>query len=81
MGVAVGGNDLKDALVQLEYGNIERPATEIINRNETFLLRVKAIGQGRGRRLIDQAEHIQPSHASGILCRLPLRIVKVCRER
>ena len=32
--VAVGSKDFEDAVVQLENGNIERPAAEIVNRDD-----------------------------------------------
>ena len=41
---------------------------------------IEPIGQRRRCRLIDQAQHFKPRHAARILCRLPLRVVEVCRN-
>ena len=44
VGVAVGGDDLEDAFVQLENGDVERAAAQVVNGNGSVLL------SGRARR-------------------------------
>jgi len=53
MCVAVGGNYFEDSIVQLENGNIEGTAAEIVNGDDSVLFFVEAVGERRSSRLID----------------------------
>ena len=77
MRVAVGGNDLENAIVQLENRDVERAAAQIVNRNDAVLLLVETVGERCGRRLVHQPQNIQPGDAAGIFRRLPLRVVEI----
>ena len=44
MGVAAGGNDLEDAFVELEDGNVEGAAAEIVDGDEAVALLVEPVG-------------------------------------
>jgi hypothetical protein len=48
VGVAVGGDDLEDALMQLENGDIEGAAAEVVDGDEAVLLLVEAVGERGG---------------------------------
>ncbi len=77
MRVAVGGDDFEDPVVQLEDGNIEGAAAEVVDRDDAVLLLVEAIGQRRGGGLVDQAQDFEARDASGVFRGLPLRVVEV----
>src|SRR5262249_55801779 len=79
VGVAVGGDDFENAVVQLEYGNVEGAAAEIVDGNDAVLLFVQAVRQGGGRGFVHQAEDFQSSNASGVFSGLALGVVEVCR--
>ncbi len=80
MGIAIGGDHLKDAFMQLENGDVEGSAAEIVDRDDAFFLAIETIRQGGGCRLIDQAQNFEAGHASRILGSLPLGIIEVSRH-
>ena len=53
VGVAVGGDDLEDALVELEDGDVEGAAAEVVDGDEAVFLFVEAVGQGCGGGFVD----------------------------
>ncbi len=83
MRVAAGRDDLEDALMQLQNGDVERATAKVVHGDDAVgstMQLVQAIGQrGRGR-LIHQAQHLQPGDAACILRRLSLRIVEIGRN-
>ena len=81
MGIAVGGDDFKDAFMQFENGNVEGPAAEIVDGDDAFFLAIETIRQGGGCGLIHQAQNFEARHAPGILRCLPLSIIEVRRHR
>jgi len=81
MRVAVGRFDFKHAVSQLQNGNVKRAAAQIEHRDLFILLFVQAVGQGRGRRLVDDAQNVQAGDLARVFGRLTLRIVKVSRNR
>ena len=79
--VAVGRLDLEDAVAELEDRDVERAAAEVVDGDLLVLLLVEAVGEGRGRRLVDDALDVEARDAAGILGRLALRVVEVGRDR
>ena len=77
VGVAVGGDDLEDALVQFEDRNVEGAAAEIVNRDGRRVFLVETVGERRGSRLVDEAQHFESGDASGVFGGLALRVVEV----
>ena len=80
VGVSVGGDHFEDAIVQLEDGNVESSAAEVVDGDDTFLLAVESISEGRCGGLVDQAQDFESGHAARILCGLALRVVEVGRD-
>jgi hypothetical protein len=77
VGVAVGGLDLDHALADLEHGDVEGAAAEVVDRDRLVLLLVEAVGQcGRGG-LVHDALHVQARDLAGVLGGLALRVVEV----
>ena len=75
--VAVGGLHFEDAVAQLEDGDIECPAAEVVDRDGAFLGAIETVSQrGRGG-LVHQPQYFQPGHAARVLGGLALRIVEI----
>ena len=70
----------EDAIVQLEDGNVEGAAAEVVDGDDAFLLAVESIGERRRGGLIHQAQHFEAGHAARILGGLALRVVEVGRD-
>ena len=81
VGVAVCRDHFEDAIVKFEDRNIERPAAQVINSDDTFLFAIKSVGERGGRGFIHQAQDFEASHAARVFRRLALRVVEVCRHR
>ena len=79
-GVAVGALHLKDAVAYFQNGNVEGAAAEIEDRDLLVRLFVQAVGQGRGRGLVDDAQDVQPGDAAGVFGGLALRVVEIGRH-
>ena len=80
VGVAVGREDLEDALADLEDRDVERAAAEVVDGDLLVLLLVEAVGQrGRGR-LVDDAHDVEAGDLAGVLGRLALGVVEVGRD-
>ena len=77
MRVAVGGDDLEDSVVQLQDRNVEGAAAEIVDRNDSVLLLVEAVGERRGGRLVDQTKDFETGDATSVFRGLALRVVEV----
>src|SRR6185436_5142477 len=59
VGIAVGRLDFEDAIADLENGDIEGAATQVIDDDPFVLLFVQARGEGCSCRFIDNTEDIQ----------------------
>ena len=55
MGVAVGCQDLKDAVLELEDGNIEGSSAKVVDGDCSLSLLLESIGQRGGGRFIDNS--------------------------
>ncbi len=77
MRVAVSGDDFEDAIVQLKNRNVESAATEIVDRDDSVLLFVEAVGERRGRGFVHQAQNFETGDAPCIFRGLTLRIVEI----
>mmetsp|Transcript_39400 Transcript_39400/g.92147 ORF Transcript_39400/g.92147 Transcript_39400/m.92147 type:complete len:255 (-) Transcript_39400:123-887(-) len=78
MRVAVGGDDLEHTVVDGEHGHVEGAATKV--EDEDVLLAtlvVKAVGNRRGRGLVDDTEHVEARDGAGVLSGLALGVVEV----
>ena len=80
MSVTVGGDDFEDAIVQLENGDVERPAAEVVHGNRFPVFLVETVGQRCCRGLVHQPQHFQSGDAARVLGGLPLRVIEVRRN-
>jgi hypothetical protein len=60
VGVAGGGHHFEDTVVYREQRNVERAAAEVENEDVLFAcaLLIKAVRNGRGGRLVDDAQNV-----------------------
>ena len=79
--VAVGGEHFEDAVVQLQDGDVEGAAAQVVDGDDAFLALVEAVGQRGGGGLVDQAQDFEAGDAAGVLGGLPLGVVEVGRDR
>ena len=84
MGVAVGGQHFKGLLavhfINIDDGDIEGAAAQIVHGNLLLALAlILAVGDGSGRRLVDDALDIEACNAAGILSSLTLAVIEVGR--
>ncbi len=80
MGVAVGRQHLKDAVLDAENRDVERAAAKVVDGDESGVPLVETVGErGRGR-LVDDAQHVEPGEAAGIARRGALRVVEIRRH-
>ena len=76
--VAVGGLDLEDALADAQDRDVERAAAQVVDGDHLVLaLLVQAVGQRRGGRLVDDAQHFEAGDLAGVLGGLALAVVEV----
>src|SRR5882672_1202764 len=77
VGIARGGEDLEDVLADLEDGDVEGAATEVVDRDLLRDVLSESVRERGGGRLVEDAEHVQPGDPAGVLGRLPLVVVEV----
>ena len=74
--VARRRQDVEHALVDFQYRDVERTAAQVENGYRLRLLHLRAIGDGGGSRLVDDAQDVEPGDLSSIDRRLSLGVVK-----
>ena len=80
--VAVGREDLDDALADAEDRDVERATAEVVDGDDLFLAGlVQPVGECRGGRLVDDAQDLEAGDLAGVLGRLALGVVEVGRDR
>ncbi len=79
--IAVGGKHLDHAVADLDDGHIKRTAAQVVYHDLLLFFIVKAVGQGRGRRLVDDPLYIQSGDLARVLGCLTLRVVKIRGNR
>ena len=77
-GAHLNGGEAVVILAHLEEGHVEGAATEVEDQDElVFLALFEAVGQGRGRGLVDDALDLEAGDLTGILRGLALSVVEV----
>jgi hypothetical protein len=77
MRIAARTDDLEDALVQLEDGDVEGATAEVVYGDDAVLVLIEAVSERSGGGLVDEAEDVEAGDAARIFGRLSLRIVEV----
>ena len=79
--ITVGSQHFENAIADVQNGDVEGSPAQVEHRNSGVGLLVEAVGQRRGRGLVDDAFDFQPRNFSGILGGLPLRVIEIGRHR
>ncbi len=74
--VAGGGDDLEDVAREIEEGEVERAAAEVVDRDALVAALAEAVGEGRGGGLVEDAEHLEAGLARGDLGGGALQVVE-----
>ena len=80
VGVAVRGKDLDDTVADVQNGDIERAAAQIIDHDLLRGFLIDTVGQCSGRRLVDDTLDLQAGDLACILRGLTLGVVEVSRD-
>ena len=82
MGVSRRGLHLKDAVLNRQDGDVKGAATEIKDEHVALAchLLVETVRDGSRGRFVDDTEYVQTGDGSGVLGRLTLGVVEVCRD-
>ena len=72
IGVAVSREHLVDAVAHAQDRHVEGAAAEVEHRDGLTLLLLDPVREGRGGRLVDDAEHLEARDRAGVLRRLAL---------
>ena len=78
--VAVGRQNLDNAVTDVEDGDIERAAAKVIDHDLLLGFLIDTIGQRCGRRLVDDTLDLQTGDLAGVLGGLTLCVIEVCRN-
>ncbi|EAR53005.1 putative NAD-specific glutamate dehydrogenase encoded in antisense gene pair with dnaKJ [Oceanicola granulosus HTCC2516] len=78
--VAVRRLHLEQAVVDLEDGDVEGTAAEVVDRDRAGFLLVETVGQRGGGGLVDDAQHLEAGDLAGVLRGLALGVVEVGRD-
>ena len=78
--IAARCDDLEHAAREPEDRHVESAAAEVVNRVDALGGILQAVGDGRGGRLVEQAQHVEAGEPPGVLRRLALRIVEIRRN-
>ena len=81
MGIAVGGQNLDDAVADLNDGNIKGTAAQVVHHDLLLFLIVQAVGQSRSRGLVDNTLYLQARDLARILGGLALGVIEIRRNR
>ena len=80
MCITVCCKNFDNAVTDLDDGNIECTAAEVIYHDLLLFLVVKTVSKGCRCRLVDDTLYIKTGNLTGILCCLTLGIVEVSRN-
>src|SRR5690606_25137309 len=80
LAVSTRAFDLKDAVIQRKNGDVERASTQVVDGKGAGTLLVKAVGQRRCGRFVDQPQHLKPRKLRRVASCLALGVVEVCRN-
>jgi len=81
MGIARGGQDLKDTIIDRKKGDIESSTTEVVDDGLGFTaLLVETVGDGGSSRIVNDTEDLETGDGTGILGSLALGVVEVGRD-
>ena len=78
--VAAGGQHLHHTVSNLDQRHVEGAAAQVVDHDFLGAAVIQPVGQGSGRRLVDDAADIESRNAAGVLGGLALGIVEIGRH-
>ncbi|KAH3672084.1 hypothetical protein WICPIJ_010169 [Wickerhamomyces pijperi] len=60
MSITIGSSDFKNAIFNVQNGNIKGTTSKIIDGHNTIFSLIQSVSQSSGSRLIHDSQHIQP---------------------
>ncbi len=81
LAVAAGGPHLEDAVVEQENRDVERAAAEVVDGERPVLALLEPVGEGGGRRLVQETQHLEPREPRRVFRGLALGVVEVRGNR
>ena len=81
MGVACGGQNLQNALADVEDGNVERAAAEVVDHDLLLSFLIYTVCQRSRGRLVDDTQHFEACDLTRVLGCLALGVGEVSRNR
>ena len=81
MRVAIRGEHLEHAVLDLQDRDVERAAAEVVHRDGAAVALVEPVRQRRGGRLVDDAQHLEPGQPASVARRRALCVVEIGRHR
>ncbi len=80
MGVAARREHLEHAILDLQDRDVEGSAAEVVDSDRAAILLVEAVGQRRGGRLADDAQHFEARQSTRVARGGALRVIEVGRH-
>lgn len=78
MGITIGGQDLKNSIIDGQNADVKRPTPEVKDKDILLAtLLVQTIGNGGGGWLVDYSSNVEAGDYAGVLGSLPLSIIEV----
>ena len=81
LGIAVAGQDLDDAVLDLRHRDVERAAPQVVDQQPLHLGGMGVVSQHGGGRLVDDPDDLQPGQLARLAGGLPLAVVEERRDR
>ena len=70
--VAAGADDADQAVLDLDHGDVEGAAAQVVDQHRLVFPLLEPVGDGRRRRLVEDGAHVQPRQPAGVGGRLAL---------
>ncbi len=77
--VAAGADDPDQPILDLDHGDVERAAAQVIDQHGLVLALLEPVGDGRGRRLVEDRPDVEAGQPAGVGGRLALGGAEVGR--
>ena len=80
LGVAIGGKHFEHSIADFEHRDVEGTTAKVIDGDFFVGLFIESVGERRGSRLVDDAEHFESGDFTGCLGGIALRVVEISRH-
>ena len=70
--VAAGADDADQPVLDLDHGDVERASAQVVDQDRLVFALFQAVGDGRGRGLVEDGPDVEPGQPAGVGGRLAL---------